>query len=431
MQKTLLPLLFVLALLLSACGAAPAPTQTPTAAASTAAAPTATIQPTPTVAPYTDDQTPCKPLNILDLILPSSKTKLPEVTTSDWVRGSMDAPITLYLYTDLQCPYCAQADSIFNEAAKAFPNDVRLVFRHWPLASIHPNAVQAAIAAEAAGRQGKFFPMTEFLFTNQSEWSGKSTADFVTWLNSKAASLGLNAAKFASDLKDPVIAQKVNADMAASNKLFEELSTTMPEVGGFGTPTLFIENYLFSGLERSVQSISSIINILKFTKSNSLECPAMEIDKNKNYVAKVTTTKGNIIIDLLEKDAPLSVNSFVSLAKKGWFDNNVIFTNEQVIISGDKSNTGYGNAGYAFKDEINSKYNFDKEGMVAMNNFRPGTNGSLFFINKTGFPEINGRYPIFGIVTQGMDVVKTLTLYNGSQPVEQADKIISVTITAE
>jgi len=394
-------------------------------------APTTAIQPTPTMAPYTDDQTPCKPLNVLNFMLPSTKTDLPKVTTSEWVRGSFDAPITLYLYDDLQCPYCAQADPIFNEVVKAFPNDVRLVFRHWPLASIHPNAIQAAIAAEAAGRQGKFFAMTEFLYANQSEWSGKSTADFVTWLNSKAASLGLDAAKFASDLKDPAIAQKVNADMAASNNLFEQLITTMPEAGGFGTPTLFIENYLFSGLERSVQSISSIIDILKFTKSNSLECPAMEIDKNKNYIAKVTTTKGDILIDLLEKDAPLSVNSFVSLAKKGWFDNNVIFTTEQVIITGDKSNTGYGNAGYAFKDEISPKYNFDKEGIVAMNNFLSGTNSSLFFINKTSFSAINGRYPIFGIVTQGMDVVKALTLYDGSQPIEQADKIISVTITVE
>lgn len=424
MRKILLPLLFILGLLLSACGA----TQTQSSSATTPATATnAAPNPTPTVAPYTDEKTTCKAFNIVDFMLPY-KAKLPDVKADEWMVGSFNAPITLTLYTDLQCPYCAQADPIFMEVAKAFPNDVRLVFRHWPLSSIHPNAVQAAIATEAAGRQGKFFEMAEFLFKNQSEWSSKSNADFISWLNSKAAALGLDANKFATDLKDPAINKKVNDDKAAADLMFRQLAAATPEVGGFGTPTLFIDNYLFQAQERSVKSISFIIDKIKFHNSNSLVCPGMEIDQNKNYSAKITTTKGDIFIDLFAKDAPLSVNSFVSLAKKGWFNNNVIFTTDQVILSGDKSNTGYGNAGYAFKDEISSKYNFDKEGMVALPNYGPGTNNSQFFINKVAFSDINGRYTIFGIVTKGMDVVKALVPYDESKPIDQADKILSVTI---
>ncbi len=424
MRKALLPVLFVLALLLSACGS----TQTQS---TTAVSPTTAVLPTPTVAPYTDEKTSCKPLNILDFMLYSLKVKIPEVKADEWIDGSVNAPITMVLYDDLQCPYCANFDSIFHGVVKEYPNEVRLVYRHWPLTSIHPNAVPAAIAAEAAGKQGKFFEMTNLLFTNQAEWSGKSSADLTAWLNSKSASLGLDATKFANDLKDAAIIKKVNDDKAASDTLFEQLSITMPEVGGFGTPTLLIDNYLFRAQEMSVKSISFIIDLIKFNKTNSLECPAMEIDQNKDYTAKITTTKGDILVDLLEKEAPVSVNSFVSLAKKGWFNDNAIFTTDQVVLSGDKSNTSYGNAGYAFLDENRTKFTFDKEGMLALPNFGPGTNGSQFFINKIGLSAINGRYTIFGIVTQGMDVVKSLVSYDETMPLDKADKIVSITISLE
>lgn len=424
MRKVLLPVLFILALLLSACGSS----QTQS---TTAVSPTTAVLPTPTVAPYTDEKTSCKPLNILDFMLYSLKMKLPDVKPDEWIEGSINAPITLYLYDDLQCPYCAKFDPIFHGVVKEYPNDVRLIYRHWPLTSIHPNAVQAAIAAEAAGKQGKFFVMTDFLFTNQAEWSGKTSADFTAWLISKAASIGLDANQFANDLKDAAIIKKVNDDTKASDTLFEQLSVTMPEAGGFGTPTLFIDNYLFRAQEMSVKSISFIIDLIKFYKTNSLDCPAMEIDQNKDYTAKITTSKGDILVDLLEKEAPVSVNSFVSLAKKGWFNDNAIFTTDQVVLSGDKSNTSYGNAGYAFLDENRTKFTFDKEGMLALPNFGAGTNGSQFFINKIGLSAINGRYTIFGIVTQGMEVVKSLVSYDETMPLDKADKIMSITISPE
>lgn len=427
MRKALFPALFVLALLLSACGSA----QTQSTAA---ASPTKAALPTPTVAPYTDEKTPCKPLNIVDQMLPSLNTKdikLPAVEPDEWIDGSFNAPITLYLYDDLQCPYCAKFDTIFHGVVKAYPDDVRLVYRHWPLTSIHPNAVPAAIAAEAAGKQGKFFAMTHFLFTNQAEWSGKSPADFTLWVNEKAASLGLDAATFANDQNDAATIKKVSDDTKASDALFHQLSTSMPEAGGFGTPTLFIDNYLFRAQEMSVKSISLIIDLIKFNKTNSLECPAMQIDVSKDYKAKITTSKGDILVDLLEKEAPVSVNSFVSLAKQGWFNGNALFVTDQIILSGDKSNTSYGDAGYAFLDENRNQKTFEKEGMLALFNFKAGTNGSRFFINKTELPAINGRYTIFGIVTQGMDVVKSLASYDESMPLDKADKIISVSISPE
>jgi cyclophilin family peptidyl-prolyl cis-trans isomerase/protein-disulfide isomerase len=424
MRKALLPILFVLALLLSACGTA----QTQS---TSVAAPTTAVVPTPTLAPYTDEKTPCKSLNILDFMLYSMKVKIAEASADEWIDGSVSAPITMILYTDLQCPYCSKFDEVFRGVVKAYPNDVRLVFRHWPLSSIHPNAEQAAIAAEAAGKQGKFFVMTDFLFVNQAEWSGKTSADFSKWLQEKSTTVGLDATQFAKDLTDATIVKKVKDAKKTSDTLFEQLSIAMPEAGGFGTPTLFIDNYLFRAQEMSVKSISFIVDLIKFNKTNTLECPAMSIDQNKDYKATISTTKGDILVDLLEKEAPVSVNSFISLTKKGWFNNNVIFTTDQVILSGDKSNTSYGNAGYAFVDENRIKFTFDKEGMLALPNFGPGTNGSQFFINKVGVSAINGRYTIFGTVTQGMDVVKSLVSYDETMPLDKADKIVSITITPE
>jgi cyclophilin family peptidyl-prolyl cis-trans isomerase/protein-disulfide isomerase len=432
MRKNLFPVLIVFALLLSACGTAKttataaAATTAPTAAAVATTAPGA---PTPTPAPFTDSQTPCKPFNILNEILPASKVKVPDVTSTDWVTGPANAPITFIVYTDLQCPFCSEADPIFNAVAKAFPNDVRLVFRHMPLVSIHDKALPAAKAAEAAGKQGKFFAMTEFLFVNQAEWSAKSPADFTTWLNGKIASLGLDAAKFAVDWNDPAIAQKLDIDLAARNTLFNELSQAYQTT--FGTPTLIINGSPYLD-QRSAELLSLVVNLIKNKDTAVQQCPATIIDPNKDYSATITTNKGDIVIDLLEKSAPVAVNNFVSLAQSGWFSNNAFFVvRNEFVMTGDKTNTGLGGPGYAFKDEIDTALAFDKEGMVGMYNFGPGTNGSQFFILKTPLTALNGRYTIFGAVTQGLDVLKLLALHETTQSADSADKILSVTITAK
>jgi cyclophilin family peptidyl-prolyl cis-trans isomerase/protein-disulfide isomerase len=435
MRKIFFPVMLILAFVLTACGNAKTPTTAPTAAPNATAvpgAPTAAVvattapgasNPAPTPTPFTDNQTPCKPYDFVDIeVLPASKVPIPDVTTADHVTGPEN---------DLQCPYCGQADPIFNAVLKAFPNDVRLVFRHWPLISLHDKALQAAKAAEAAYKQGKFFEMTEFLFTNQTEWSAKSPADFTTWLNGKTTSLGLDAAKFAVDWNDPAIAQLVAADQAASDALFAKLSQAYPEVAGFGTPTLFINGSLYND-QRSVEFLSQIVNLIKNKDTTIQQCPATIIDPKKDYSATITTTKGDIVIDLLEKVAPFTVNNFVSLAQSGWYKDNVFLTvTDQYALTGDKTNTGIGVPGYAFKNEIDPAYTFDKEGVVSMYNFGPGKNGSWFFITKAPFPAIDERYTIFGVVTNGMDILKSLTLSTNVQSLASADKILSVTITAK
>ena len=116
------------------------------------------------------------------------------------------------------------------------------------------------------------------------------------------------------------------------------------------------------------------------------------------------------MIQLYADQAPLAVNSFVFLAKQGWFDG---VTFHRVIPgfvaqTGDPSGTGKGGPGYFFKNEV-SDLRYDKPGVVGMANSGPDTNGSQFFITYAPQPSLDGSYTIFGQVIQGMDVVENLT----------------------
>ncbi len=162
--------------------------------------------------------------------------------------------------------------------------------------------------------------------------------------------------------------------------------------------------------------------------------PAMQIDVNKSYTATLHTSKGDIVIQLLPKSAPLAVNSFVFLARQGYFDG-VTFHRVLpgfVAQGGDPTGSGTGGPGYQFASEIDPALKFDGPGIVAMANAGPGTNtnGSQFFITYAAQSALNGGYTIFGRVTSGMDVAKNLTPRDPSQNpnAPPGDAITSVAI---
>lgn len=146
--------------------------------------------------------------------------------------------------------------------------------------------------------------------------------------------------------------------------------------------------------------------------------PPMTIDQNKQYVATIKTNYGDIVVQLFPKDAPLTVNNFVFLAREGFYDG-VKFhrvVKGFVIQSGDPTGTGPGGPGYEFADEpVTRDY---VSGTLAMANAGPNTNGSQFFItldnlsNQT-YP-LEKKYTIFGLVSSGFDVVQKI----GNVPVK-------------
>jgi cyclophilin family peptidyl-prolyl cis-trans isomerase len=164
--------------------------------------------------------------------------------------------------------------------------------------------------------------------------------------------------------------------------------------------------------------------------------PPLKIDTSKQYFATVKLAKGGeFVIQLYADKAPKTVNSFVFLACKGYF-NGVTFHRVLegfMAQGGDPTGTGSGGPGYEFEYE-GSDLTFDKAGVVAMANTGAGTptNGSQFFITFGPTTQLNGGYTIFGQVVQGMDIVNGITRRDPDQnPSFEGDAMESVTITEQ
>lgn len=146
----------------------------------------------------------------------------------DHVRGAPDAPVTLIEYADFECPYCAAAKPVLDEVVAGSDGGVRLIFRNFPLFELHPYALTAALAAEAAAAQGKFWPMHDMLFAHQARLSDWDLAKYAT-------KLGLDGSKVIGDAAQPY-GDKVEADFALA-----------VGTGVQGTPTVFINGRLYEG----------------------------------------------------------------------------------------------------------------------------------------------------------------------------------------
>ncbi len=122
---------------------------------------------------------------------------------------------------------------------------------------------------------------------------------------------------------------------------------------------------------------------------------------------KIETNLGDISGELYSKEAPKTVENFVTLVKKGFYDG-IIFHRvipNFMIQTGDPLGNGTGGPGYQFADEFSTKLKHDKPGVLSMANSGPNTNGSQFFITQVPTPWLDGRHSIFGQVTEGIDVV--------------------------
>lgn len=291
------------------------------------------------------------------------------------------------------------------ELQEKFPADLRVVYRHFPLDSIHDKAILAAQAAEAAGLQDEFWTMHDLLYEKQGQWAGFSVEKFKTWVVEQAEEVGLDEEQFETDFNSDEIAAKAQATWEEGQQL-----------GIPGTPFIMV-NYQQFKAQPEVGILSSIIRMIKLEDEQYSECPPMTIDPDADYQVTLETEKGNIVVELFPEVAPLAVNNFLFLAEEGWYDDN---TFHRVIPgfmaqAGDPTGTGFGGPGYSFGVETDSELTFDRAGLLAMANSGPETNGSQFFITYGPTPSLNGSYTIFGEVTDGMDVLENLAPRDPSQ----------------
>jgi Na+/H+ antiporter NhaA len=147
----------------------------------------------------------------------------------DHIRGPDEAPVTLLEYGDYECPYCGQAEAVVRELLAEFHDDLRYVWRHLPLADVHPNAQTAAEAAEAAGAQGRFWEMHDRLLAHQDELRPIELARH-------ANELGLDLDRFWGDLRGREHAGRVAEDVASA----DASDVT-------GTPSFFINGRRHTG----------------------------------------------------------------------------------------------------------------------------------------------------------------------------------------
>lgn len=391
-------------------------TATPTATTQTeAATPTEASIPAETATPAYPTPNPNPQCEALKLPV---ATNLPPVTGQDWIWGVADAPVTVIEYADFQCPACAGVSPLIKQLLETEESKVRLAYRHFPLTSIHDKAMITAEAAEAAGAQGKFWEMHALLYERQRLWAAKSADEMPNVLAEYAQELGLDVAQFKQALAEHTYRAKVQ------QQYDDAIALGLP-----GTPSFIFNDvhYPADQLGFSELALKFFLYIVAFR-----DPPPQVIQADKQYHATIQTEKGDIVVELFADRTPLTVNNFVYLAQHGWYDNTTFHRVIPGFVAqgGDPTATGSGMPGYRCSDELTPQLSFDEAGVVGMANSGPNTNGAQFFITLDPQPALNGRYPVFGRVVSGMDVVKSLSerdpqKASSDQP---GDRIIRITI---
>ena len=170
------------------------------------------------------------------------------VEPADHVLGSPHAAVTIVEYGDFECPNCRQAAPAVKLILEHFRGRVRLVWRHFPLEGVHPHALSAALAAEAAGAQGKFWPMHDALLENQAHLKANHLRDY-------ARRLELDTARFEADMEEQVYLQRVREQIEGGERS-----------GARGTPTFFVNG--------SIQDVSFGLQALRDRVGKLIDRPA-------------------------------------------------------------------------------------------------------------------------------------------------------------
>jgi protein-disulfide isomerase len=174
-------------------------------------------------------------------------------------KGAQYSPVVVEEFADYQCPTCAMKHPVMNEIVSIYGSRIKFIFRNYPLIQIHKNAYDAAVAAESAGLQGKFWEMQNILFQNQRNWS--NVADPRPVFEGYAQTLGLDVERFKADMSGINAKQRVDADMARARSL----NLT-------GTPSVIINGRPIEFEQMTVEGMRQIIDA-ELAKTSSQQTP--------------------------------------------------------------------------------------------------------------------------------------------------------------
>jgi protein-disulfide isomerase/cyclophilin family peptidyl-prolyl cis-trans isomerase len=416
----------VAALLLAACKSAGTPEATAVPTEAPTSAPT--VPPTasdsaagPAVSPELGDPsvpvevTPPEELGFCEAA-PLPELPVRPVDDTDWVKGASveDAEITIFEYSDFQCPGCSGMYPVLKVFLENNPN-VRLVYRHFPL-DFHVLSRITAQAAEAAGAQGKFWDMHDLLFDRVQEWNSLSETDMRVKLSEYAGILDLDVEEFDKALDDGTYSAKVTAQYEESRDL-----------GLPGTPTFLYNGVLYpSDIGLSYQGLEAFKSILENRDTLFYSGPPEQtVSAEDKYQAVLKTSKGDITVNLLAASAPTHVNNFVFLAQEAWYNGAEFFfvRDNFVAVTGDPTNSTVGYPGYYCQGEEQGV--FDRAGLLGML-----SNGQFFITLGADAVQLTGQFALIGQVTDGLDILDDLTrVVVGDPAAPEPDVLQSIMIT--
>ena len=162
------------------------------------------------------------------------------------IRGESEAPVTIEEYGDFECPPCGSMSPYLDKLVNEFKPRVRLVFRNFPLPA-HKHAGEAALAAEAAGLQGKFWEMHDVLYREQSSWSKVENPQEL--FEAYAGTIGLNVPEFKKDMESEKVKERVNSDHSRGKSLGIRM-----------TPTVFINNRELAQDKRTPEGLHGVVD---------------------------------------------------------------------------------------------------------------------------------------------------------------------------
>ena len=173
------------------------------------------------------------------------------------IRGNPEAPVTLEEFGDFECPSCANLATFVDQLIKEYHPRVRLIFRNFSL-PMHQLARDAALAAEAAGLQGRYWEMHDMLFREQAVWS--SATDVQLLFDTYAETLGLDLDQFRKDVKSDKVRERVESDQARAKSL-----------GVKTAPTLFVDKREMGPNERNPEGVRKLVDEAVKAKSSASE----------------------------------------------------------------------------------------------------------------------------------------------------------------
>jgi protein-disulfide isomerase len=199
-----------------------------------------------TLAVLAGGQLLCQTMQSHGLTIPADQTmSRNDLAKSVHIRGNPNAPVTLEEFGDFECPSCKNVATFLDKVIKEYEPQVRVIFRNFPLA-MHQHSREAALAAEAAGLQGRFWEMHDRLFQEQAVWS--SGTDAQALFDSYAEMLGLDVAQFRKDVKGAKVRERIESDLTRARSLGVEVA-----------PTLFIDKRQVETKDGTPEKVHSLI----------------------------------------------------------------------------------------------------------------------------------------------------------------------------